>query len=130
MVILIAALLVGGAAPSTPYGPADARAWAKSLSARCPGHNIYEWIAPGAESDLIDSYAAKLPRRQSQSYRRLAEVGRVCGAADRWGQSCDVIVKRHTLRQMGLLGSFAGFACSRAVCTDVSDCHVPKRRTR
>ena len=127
MVLWIAAILGGGAVPSTPYGPADAKAWSRLLSARCPSHHIYEWISPGVESDLLDGFAAKLPLRQSLTYVRLANVNKVCGVADRWGQSCDVNVKRHALRDMRLLGSFAGFACARAVCTDFSDCEVPRR---
>jgi hypothetical protein len=125
---LVAAFLAGGAAPSTPYGPVDAKAWSRLLSAQCPSHRIYQWISPGVESALLDDFADKLPRRQSSTYERLANIDRVCGVANRTGQSCDVSVKRHALRQMGLLGSFAQFACARAVCTDFSDCDAPNRR--
>src|SRR3954469_18321241 len=100
MVLLIAAFLAGGAVPSTPYGPADAKAWLRLLSARCPSHKISEWISPGVESDLLDDFAGKLPHRRSLTYVRLANVAKVCGVADRWGQSCDVNVKRHALREM------------------------------
>jgi hypothetical protein len=125
MVLLIAAFLATGAGQSTPYGPADEKGWSRLLQAQCPSHKIYQWISPGVESDLLDEFAAKLPHKQSVTYVGLANVNRVCGVADRWGQSCDVTVKRHALREMGLLGRFAGFACSRAICTDFSECYVP-----
>ena len=125
MVLFLAAFLAGGAVPSTPYGPADAKEWSRLLSAQCPSHKIYEWISPGVESDLLDDFAARLPHKQSLAYVRLANVNKVCSVADRMGQSCDVNAKRHTLIEMGLLGGFARFACSKVVCTDFSDCDAP-----
>ena len=126
MIIILSALLGAAAAPSTPYGATDYAAWTSALDARCPSHRIAEWMSPGVEVDLLDTYVATLSKERRRMFQRIANVPKVCNAFFRFGQSCDVNVKRHGVRKLMLLGQFADFACSKAVCTEASDCDPPR----
>jgi hypothetical protein len=98
--------------------------WDNAWKGRCLRHRL-DWLAPGVESDLLDDFGQKLDPRAYPRYDRLNDIPKFCGADERWGQSCDVNVKRRALHKMGLLADFAEFACDRMICIGQSDCHKP-----
>jgi hypothetical protein len=98
--------------------------WDGVWKGQCSRHRL-DWLAPGVESDLLDDFGQTLDPRAHSRYDRLDDPPKFCGTDERWGQSCDVSVKRRALREMGMLADFAKFACARVVCTEQSDCDRP-----
>lgn len=98
--------------------------WDNAWQGRCSQHRL-DWLAPGVEYGLLDDFAQRLGRRELANYERFNDTRKFCGTDERWGQTCDVNVKRKALHEIGKLADFADFACKRMVCTEQSVCDKP-----
>lgn len=98
--------------------------WSNAWGGRCSQHRL-DWLAPGVENDLLDDFSQKLAPHARADYDRLNDIPKFCGTEERWGQTCDVNVKRTALYQIGKLADYADFACERMVCTEQSVCDKP-----
>lgn len=132
LVCFIVAVLAGCGSTTAPLPPQASEAetagmklaaveWDTAWKGQCSRHRL-DWFAPGSESDLIDDFAQTLDSSARSKYDRVNDIPKFCGTGERWGQSCDVNVKRLALYETGKLVDFAKFACVRVACTEQSVC--------
>lgn len=123
--VLLAALALF---PTTPYGPADLATWHRMLDRQCPGHHIDDWMPERNKVDLIDEFEMALPSKVQAEIAKATDFQRTCAKAEGDGAgACEKIVDIHALRNLGLLGNFTAYACSRALCSEPATCDRPPK---
>ncbi len=90
--------------------------WERQTHRQCPASHL-EWLSDGSYDGLVADYVRTLPPPAQQNVRSDADFEHRCSGVT-IGFQCEMAVHLDAFNKLGLLRSFAAYACRQYKCTE------------